>query len=80
MKKKENKIPTLNQDFELETFLTVLKKNVIFVIIFFALAICGGYLYFRYTQPIFSSSSIIQIKKENRTNEILGIRYRWRRS
>lgn len=73
MKKKENKIPTLNQDFELETFLTVLKKNVIFVIIFFALAICGGYLYFRYTQPIFSSSSIIQIKKENRTNEILGI-------
>lgn len=73
MKKKENKIPTLNQDFELETFLTVLKKNIIFVIIFFALAICGGYLYFRYTQPIFSSSSIIQIKKENRTNEILGI-------
>ncbi len=73
MKKKENKIPTLNQDFELETFLTVLKKNLIFVIIFFALAICGGYLYFRYTQPIFSSSSIIQIKKENRTNEILGI-------
>lgn len=73
MKKKENKIPTLNQDFELETFLTVLKKNLIFVIIFFALAICGGYLYFRYTQPIFSSSSIIQIKKENRTNQILGI-------
>ena len=73
MKKKENKIPTLNQDFELETFLTVLKKNVIFIIIFFALAICGGYLYFRYTQPIFSSSSIIQIKKENRTNVILGI-------
>lgn len=73
MKKKENKIPTLNQDFELETFLTVLRKNLIFVIIFFALAICGGYLYFRYTQPIFSSSSIIQIKKENRTNEILGI-------
>ena len=73
MKKKENKIPTLNQDFELETFLTVLRKNIIVVIIFFALAITGGYLYYRYTQPIYSSSSIIQIKKENKTNEILGI-------
>ncbi|MBQ6275517.1 MAG: polysaccharide biosynthesis tyrosine autokinase [Bacteroidales bacterium] len=73
MKKKENKIPTLNQDFELETFLTVLRKNIIVVIIFFALAITGGYLYFRYTQPIYSSYSIIQIKKENKTNEILGI-------
>ena len=73
MKKKENKIPTLNQDFELETFLTVLRKNIIIVLIFFALAITGGYLYFRYTQPIYSSYSIIQIKKENKTNEILGI-------
>ena len=72
MKKKE-KIPTLNQDFELETFFTVLRKNIIFVIIFFALAFGGGYLYFRYTQPTFSSSSIIQIKKENKTSEILGI-------
>lgn len=71
--KKKDKIPTLNQDFELETFLTVLRKNLIFVIIFFAIAICGGYLYFRYTQPIFSSSSIIQVKKENKTNTILGI-------
>ena len=72
MKKKE-KIPTLNQDFELETFLTVLRKNLIFVIIFFAIAITGGYLYFRYTQPTFSSYSVIQVKKENKTNEILGI-------
>lgn len=72
MKKKE-KIPTLNQDFELETFLTVLRKNLIFVIIFFAIAITGGYLYFRYTQPTYSSYSVIQVKKENKTNEILGI-------
>ncbi len=73
MKKKENKIPTLNQDFELETFLTVLRKNIIIVLIFFALAITGGYFYFRYTQPIYSSSSIIQIKKENKTQDILGL-------
>ena len=73
MKKKENKIPTLNQDFEFETFLTVLRKNIIVVIIFFALAITGGYFYFRYTQPIYSSSSIIQIKKENKTQDILGL-------
>ena len=72
MKKKE-KIPTLNQDFELETFLTVLRKNLIFVIIFFAIAITGGYLYFRYTQPTYSSYSIIQIKKENKTQDILGL-------
>lgn len=72
MKKKE-KIPTLNQDFELETFLTVLRKNLIFVIIFFVIAISAGYLYFRYTQPTYSSYSVIQIKKENKTREILGL-------
>ena len=72
MKKKE-KIPTLNQDFELETFLTVLRKNLIYVIIFFVIAIIGGYLYFRYTQPTYSSYSVIQIKKENKTREILGL-------
>lgn len=72
MKKKE-KIPTLNQDFELETFLTVLRKNLIFVIIFFVIAISVGYLYFRYTQPTYSSYSVIQIKKENKTREILGL-------
>ena len=71
--KKKDKIPTLNQDFELETFITVLRKNFIFVIIFFALAICGGYIYFRYTQPIYSSSSVIHIKKENKADEFLGI-------
>lgn len=72
MKKKE-KIPTLNQDFELETLMTVLKKNLIFVIAFFFVAVCCGYIYFRYTQPTYSSSSVIQIKKENRTKELLGI-------
>ena len=71
--KKKDKIPTLNQDFELETFLTVLRKNFIYVIIFFFVAICSGYAYFRYTQPVFRSSSVIQIKKENKTGEFLGI-------
>ena len=71
--KKKDKIPTLNQDFELETFFTVLRKNIIYVMIFFTIAICGGYAYYRYTQPIFSSSSVIQIKKENKTREILGL-------
>lgn len=72
MKKKE-KIPVLNQDFELETFLTVLKKNIVFVIVFFVIAIVGGYLYYRYTRPIYSSYSVIQVKKENKTKELLGI-------
>ena len=71
--KKKDKIPTLNQDFELETFLTVLRKNILFVLIFFVITICGGYLYFRYTQPIYSSSSIIQVKKENKTDALLGL-------
>lgn len=71
--KKKNKIPTLNQDFELETFLTVLRKNIVVVLLFIAIAICGGYMYYRYTQPQFSSSSVIQIKKENKTKEILGL-------
>ncbi|MCF0205996.1 MAG: hypothetical protein HUK15_01085, partial [Bacteroidales bacterium] len=72
--KKKNNIPTLNQDFDLEAFLTVLKKNVFIIVILFVLAVAAGYLYYRYTAPLYSSSAVIQIKNENKTNELLGLK------
>jgi capsular exopolysaccharide synthesis family protein len=36
-------------------------------------ALISGYAYFRYTRPVFKTTTILQIKNENKTNQILGI-------
>ncbi|MDD2386380.1 MAG: polysaccharide biosynthesis tyrosine autokinase [Bacteroidales bacterium] len=69
----QNKIPILNQKFDPRTFFTIIKKNLWLMIIFFIIALLSGYAYFRYTRPVFKTSTILQIKNENKTNQMLGI-------
>ena len=68
-----NKIPFLNQKFDPRTFFTILKKNLWLILIIFIVSILSGYAYFRYTRPVYKTSTILQIKNENKTNQILGI-------
>ncbi|MDD4150820.1 MAG: polysaccharide biosynthesis tyrosine autokinase [Bacteroidales bacterium] len=66
-------IPILNQKFDPRTFFTILKKNLWLILIIFIISVFTGYTYFRYTRPIYKTSTILQIKNENKTNQILGI-------
>jgi capsular exopolysaccharide synthesis family protein len=68
-----NKIPFLNQKFDPRTFFTILKKNLWLILIIFIVSVLSGYAYFRYTRPVYKTSTILQIKNENKTNQILGI-------
>jgi capsular exopolysaccharide synthesis family protein len=69
----ENKIPIFNQKFDPRTFFTIFKKNLWLVIIIFVISLMSGYAYFRYTRPVFKTTTVLQIKNENKTNQILGI-------
>ncbi len=69
----KNKIPFLNQRFDPHTFFTILRKNLWIIILIFIISISSGFAYFRYTRPVYKSSTVIQIKNENKTNQILGI-------
>ncbi|MBI9066320.1 MAG: polysaccharide biosynthesis tyrosine autokinase [Salinivirgaceae bacterium] len=67
------KIPLINDKFDFAIFLQILKKHYWFAILMIVLAISGGFLFMRYTPPIFSSLSIIQINENNRSTRVLNI-------
>ncbi len=69
----ENKIPIFNQKFDPRTFFTIFRKNFWLVLIIFIVSVGVGYAYFRYTRPVYKTTTVLQIKNENKTNQILGI-------
>lgn len=70
----KTKIPFFNQRFDPQTFLTIFKKNIWLIFLIFIFALGTGFVYFRYTRPIYKATTIIQIKNENKTNQILNIK------
>lgn len=68
------KIPKINNDFDIDIFLQLLKKKYWLIIVTVMLALTLAFLYLRYTPPLFSSSSIIQINESNKNEQILEIK------
>lgn len=71
--KQQTKVPFLNQKFDPRTFFTLFKRNFWIVLIIGFVCVGAGLAYYRYTLPVFKATSILQIKNENKTNQILGI-------
>ncbi len=69
--KKQKKISVLNDELDVKLFLYIAKKNLIFVLLLFAIAISSAYLYLRYTPPLYQASSVIQIASELEKTRIL---------
>lgn len=68
------RIPILNEKFDLTIFISVIKRNILLSILIFIAAMAGAFLYLRYTQPIYQSASIIQLKNEGTTaNKVLNL-------
>ena len=68
----KTEISFINQDFSLKAFVTIIKKQLWLVLLIFAISIFCGFIYMRYTLPVYQTTTIIQIKSENRTNQLLG--------
>ncbi|HOE03811.1 MAG TPA: polysaccharide biosynthesis tyrosine autokinase [Bacteroidales bacterium] len=69
----KNKIPTFNASFDFRVVLKILQKTLWIAILIMIFALIGGFLYHRYTVPVFEARSIMQVKEENKTREYLGI-------
>ena len=70
----QNKIPIINEKFDLQIFLLILKKNVWLTFLFIILSLFGTFIFLRYTPPVYKSVSIIQINNEgSKAQKILNI-------
>ncbi len=70
-KKQYKEVPPYNDKFSFQKFLHVIKISLPIIFLIFVLSILGGYLYLRYTQPLYQAYSIIQINKNEETSKIL---------
>jgi capsular exopolysaccharide synthesis family protein len=70
----QKNIPILNEKFDFNIFIQVFKRNIILSILIFIAAGFGAFAYLRYTQPVYKSSSIVQLKNENTAaNKVLNL-------
>ena len=58
----KERVTNFSHNFELGLFMHLLKKSVLIYIFIFATSITSGYLYLRYTDPIYESSLIMQMR------------------
>jgi tyrosine-protein kinase Etk/Wzc len=65
------KIPVINDEIDLKLFSHIAKKNIIFVIIFLAIAAVGAFLYLRYTYPLYETQAVIQLDVKSEADKYL---------
>ena len=69
----KERLTNFSQDFELGLFIHLAQKSILWVILFFVIAFSASTLYLRYTHPLYTSASVIQLKESNQANLILDI-------
>jgi capsular exopolysaccharide synthesis family protein len=67
----ERKISNLNDEFDLKLFLSVTRKNIAWIVLFFVISFLMAFLYLRYTYPIYEAKSIIQIGLADQNSRFL---------
>jgi capsular exopolysaccharide synthesis family protein len=64
----------VNTTFDIEVLKLVIKRNWYWCLLIFILFFIAGFLYLRYTKPIYESSMLIQINSENQGADILDFK------
>ncbi len=68
----EREIPKINDTFDLELLIEIVKRKLVLSLLILLLATTGAYLYLRYTPRIYSASAIIQINKDEIDEETIN--------
>ncbi len=66
----EYKKSKLNDDFDFKLFLFIAKRNLKFIIVFFALLFALIFLYLRYTLPVYEASCVVQINSDDKAQKL----------
>lgn len=61
----KERLTNFSGEFEIGLFVFIAKKSLLWVCLFFAIAIGGSWLYLRYTQPEYESNAVMQINNDN---------------
>jgi len=69
----KERLTKFSQDFEIGLFIHLIQKSFIWILLFVSLAFGGAYLYLRYYQPMYQSTSILQLKESNQASQLLEI-------
>ena len=69
----KERVTNFSNNFEIGLFVYLLKKSALIYILIFAIAIASGYLYIRYTDPIYESDLIMQINKKDQAGQLLNV-------
>lgn len=69
----QERLSNFNTEFDLGLFVYIFKKNLIWILMSFALVLAISFLYIRYSSPIFKAEGIIQIEKSNKANQVLDV-------
>ncbi len=67
------KIPVINDYFDADIFVRVVKKSLWFVVLLFFISVVSAFLFFRYTPPSYNARSILQINEQDQTSMLLKI-------
>nr|MBA3900964.1 hypothetical protein [Bacteroidota bacterium] len=63
----------LPPQFDLGLLFMIIKKSIWWGLLFVAVAFALALIFLRYTQPIFESSTVIQVNHENNASKVLGV-------
>ena len=69
----KERVTNFSNNFEIGLFIHLLKKSFIIYLLIFAATIASGYLYLRYTDPIYESNLIMQINKKDQAGQLLNV-------
>ena len=67
------KLPTLNDTFDIIVFIKIVKKTILPSIIILLIAISIGFIYLRYTPPLYEAKSVMQMTNEDNPNKLLKL-------
>jgi capsular exopolysaccharide synthesis family protein len=69
----KKKISNINDELDIELFLYIVGKSLIYAILFIVIAVAVSFFYLRYTYPVYSTSAVIQINyNDEDVSKILG--------
>src|ERR1035441_618998 len=69
----KDRVATLSSNFELGLFFFLLRKSLIWIILFFLIAFSCAYFYLRYTPQVFQSKTVLQVNSENEASKVLNV-------
>lgn len=67
------RLANFSNEFELGLFLFIMRRSIWWCLLFFAIAGAGAFLYLRYTQTIYESSTVLQVNTSNNANKVLNV-------